>query len=184
SGGRAQRPDLGDGAVRRAGPRQWPGARGAGGPDAGALREREKRTRARDQPGRPPARAQPDRGAGLAVAALAAGQRLAPGVCTAVRFGEQAGAADRRGGVGAEPVDRLGALRGAGGAARGGPGEGLASTRGVDGAAAGAGGGGGGGGRRGLVVPTTTTRGAGAKSRGRHWRWGSVVGAGRRCAAG
>src|SRR5262245_11974607 len=85
---RAQRLDLGDGTVRLAGHQKRQGVGGAGGPDADALRQRDKGTGAGDQQGGQQTRPRADRGVGLAVAALAAGQRLEPVVSAALRRGE------------------------------------------------------------------------------------------------
>src|SRR5262249_40872273 len=143
--GGAQRLDPGDGTVRLAGHPQGQGAGSAGGLDADTVRQRQERTRPGDQQGGQQARARPDRGAGLAVVGLAAGECVEPVVRAALRCGQQAGAEGRHRGPGAGAVDRAVALPGAGRVAGGGVGEGLAPGGGLDGTAAcrrGAGGGG------------------------------------------
>jgi transposase len=103
--------------------------------------QRQEGAGAGDQQGRQQAGAGLDGGAGLAVAALAAGQRAQPVVRAPLRFGEQAGAEGGHRGAGAEAVDRAVALPGARRVAGGGGGEGLAAAGGFDGTAARQGGG-------------------------------------------
>jgi transposase len=127
--------DPGGGAVRLARHPQPQGIGLVGGLDADALPQRPERARAGDQQGGEQARAQPDRGVGLAVATLAAGQHVESMVRQALWFGEQARSEGGHRGVGPEAVDCLVAFSGPGRVAGGCGGEGLASERGFDGAA-------------------------------------------------
>src|SRR5262249_34495568 len=132
---------LGAGAVRLAWDQERQGAGCPGGSDADALRQRADAAGAGDQQGREQARAWADRGVGLAVAALAAGQCAQPVVPEAFWFREQAGAEGGDRGLGPQAADRVVALPGAWGAAGRGAGEGLAAAGGFDGTAARPGGG-------------------------------------------
>src|SRR5262249_20099252 len=146
---RPQRLGAGDGAVRLARHQERQGTGGAGGPDAGAVQQRPERAGARDQQGGPPARAPLDRGARLAVATLAARQRLEPVVSAALRCGQQARPEGGERGPGPQAADRVVAVRGAGGAAGKRPGKGWAAAGRFHGAAARPAGGSGAGVRRG-----------------------------------
>src|SRR5262249_23696837 len=112
-GGGAQCLGFGGGAVLLAWHQDRQGTGCAGRPGARALQQWPDGTRARDQQGREQTRAQPDRGVGLAVAALATGECLESVVPTALRRREQAGAEGGHRSIGAAAADRLVALPGA-----------------------------------------------------------------------